>query len=220
MGGGLGRRGGVGGVLTGRGLADLLSEVEAEVKSCRRCGLWRSRRNPVFGEGNPESGIVFIGEAPGRSEDLAGRPFVGAAGKVLDRMLGLAGLSRQDVYITNVLKCRPPGNRDPRPEEIEACTPYLERQLMIIRPRVVVTLGRHALNYVLRWTDVRGSVSRLHGTVIRLKAPFGESSLVPLYHPAVLLYRPAMKEVFERDFRALGEVVDRVFKLRRRPAEL
>jgi len=208
VGGGLGgRRGGVGRVLTGQRLRELLNEVEAEVKSCRRCSLWRHRRNPVFGEGNPETGIVLIGEAPGRSEDLAGRPFVGAAGKVLDRMLSVAGLSRTDVYITNVLKCRPPGNRDPRPEEVEACTPYLDRQLRIIRPRVVVTLGRHALSYVLRWSKVRGSVSRLHGTVIELNAPFGNAVLVPLYHPAVLLYRPAMREVFEEDARRLGKVV-------------
>ena len=200
--------------------ADVMSILEAKIRMCRKCPLSRLRTNAVPGEGPVPCQIVFVGEAPGAEEDAQGRPFVGRAGKYMDEVLGRLGLSRKDIFITNVLKCRPPENRDPRPEEVEACTPYLERQLMIIRPRVVVTLGRHALNYVLRWTDVRGSVSRLHGTVIRLKAPFGKSSLVPLYHPAVLLYRPAMKEVFERDFRALGEVVDRVFKLRRRSAEL
>ncbi|MFQ6095626.1 MAG: uracil-DNA glycosylase family protein, partial [Candidatus Bathyarchaeia archaeon] len=123
--------------------------IEEEVRSCRRCGLWKNRKRAVPGEGSLDASIVFIGEAPGYWEDVKGRPFVGAAGKLLDEMLSKAGFSRSEVYITNILKCRPPRNRDPLPDEIERCTPYLDRQLQIIKPRLIVTLGRHSAKHIL-----------------------------------------------------------------------
>ena len=116
-----------------------LEEIEKEVLRCKKCPLWRTRTKPVVGEGDPKAKIMFIGEAPGASEDASGRPFCGAAGKVLDELLEEAGIKREEVYITNILKCRPPGNRNPKAEEIKACTPYLERQIKMIKPKIHLT---------------------------------------------------------------------------------
>ncbi|HEW89812.1 MAG TPA: uracil-DNA glycosylase, partial [Candidatus Bathyarchaeota archaeon] len=120
----------------------------AEIKACTRCPLHATRKNPVPGEGSLDAELMLIGEAPGRWEDEKGRPFVGAAGKLLNKLLGVAGFRREEVYIANVLKCRPPGNRDPRPEEVSACTPFLDRQIEIIGPKVIATLGRHSTRYI------------------------------------------------------------------------
>lgn len=138
--------------------SELLRELEEEIRRCTKCPLHRHRAKAVPGEGDPNAKVFFIGEAPGRNEDLEGRPFVGAAGKLLNRLLELAGLSRSAVFITNVVKCRPPGNRDPRPEEIEACAPYLDRQLAAVRPDIVVTLGRHSTAYLLGRAGYAGVV--------------------------------------------------------------
>lgn len=166
--------------------------------------MWRSRRNPVIGEGSPYARIMFVGEAPGYYEDLSGRPFVGAAGKVLEENLRRVGLSREVVYITNVIKCRPPGNRDPLPEEIEACTPYLDRQVKIINPDVICTLGRFAMRYMLKKAGVPvSSISRLHGKMFRVRLYGRERILAIMYHPAVALYKPPLRKVFENDFRIL-----------------
>jgi DNA polymerase len=150
----------------------------------------------VPGEGNPEAAVMLVGEAPGATEDALGRPFVGRAGKVLDEALAQAGLERADVWITNVVKARPPGNRDPRPAEVAHWLPVLERELALIDPRVVVPLGRHALAHFapgLRISDV-------HGTVL----PFGERVLFPLHHPAAALRGTRMRELFLADARRLG----------------
>ncbi len=146
---------------------------------------------------------MIVGEAPGFNEDRQGEPFVGAAGKLLDTLLGRIGLSRSDVYITNVLKCRPPMNRDPMPNEVEACSPYLKHQLEMIKPKVVLILGRHALE---RLMPGQGSISRIHGSLIRR----GDVAYVPLYHPAAALHNGSLVADLERDFDALKRYLDQL----------
>ncbi|WP_305045748.1 uracil-DNA glycosylase [Geoalkalibacter sp.] len=170
---------------------ETLEEIRAELENCRRCPLCEGRRNIVFGVGNPQASLVFVGEAPGREEDERGEPFVGEAGRLLDRILFAMGLSRGEVYICNVEKCRPPQNRDPRPEEIAACEPYLKRQLAAINPRVIVALGRIAVQSLLR---EQTAISRLRGRWHQYEG----IPLMPTYHPAYLLRNPAGKrEVWE-----------------------
>lgn len=171
--------------------AETLEEVEAELKDCRRCPLCKERSRVVFGVGNPHARLVFVGEAPGREEDLQGVPFVGEAGRLLDRILFAMGTSREEAYICNVVKCRPPGNRDPKPEEIEACEPYLQRQLAAIRPKVIVALGKFAAQTLLR---DQTPISRLRGEWREYQG----IPLLPTFHPAYLLRNPASKrEVWE-----------------------
>lgn len=146
---------------------------------------------------------MIVGEAPGFNEDRQGEPFVGAAGKLLDTLLGRIGLSRADVYITNVLKCRPPMNRDPMPNEVEACSPYLQQQLEMIKPKVVLILGRHALE---RLMPGQGSISRIHGSLIRR----GDVAYVPLYHPAAALHNGSLVADLERDFDALKRYLEQL----------
>ena len=192
----------------GGGKEEAMRALEAEIASCTRCPLHASRKNPVPGEGNLDAVVMLVGEAPGRWEDEKGRPFVGAAGKLLDKLLALAGFRREEVYIANVLKCRPPGNRDPRPEEVEACTPFLDRQIEIIRPKVIVCLGRHSTRYLFskaglgfrRMGDVRGRAYR-----VRLLGL--EVILIPTLHPASALYNPSYRSLLEADFELIGRVV-------------
>lgn len=146
---------------------------------------------------------MIVGEAPGFNEDRQGEPFVGAAGRLLDTLLARIGLSRADVYITNVLKCRPPMNRDPMPNEVESCSPYLKRQLELVKPKVVLILGRHALE---RLMPGQGSISRIHGSLIRR----GDVAYVPLYHPAAALHNGALVADLERDFDALKRYLDQL----------
>ncbi len=183
-----------------------LSKIEEEIRNCRRCPLWKTRTNPVSGEGNQKADIMFIGEAPGRFEDLKGRPFVGTAGKVLDELLEDIGLKRSEVYITNVVKCRPPGNRDPLPEEIKACSPYLEKQIEIIKPKIIVTLGRHSMKWLFEKFGIpEDKISRIHGRIYEINHDFVRFVL-PLYHPAVVVYNPEMRDVLKRDIEALRKV--------------
>jgi uracil-DNA glycosylase family 4 len=167
----------------------------------------------VFGDGNPESEIVFIGEAPGKNEDLQGIPFVGAAGKFLNEMLAMIDLQRQDIYITNIVKYRPPDNRDPHPDEKKAFLPYLQRQLEVIQPKVVVTLGRHSMNCFL--PDLQ--ISKVHGQPKRvklaLKADASQSFTVvilPLFHPAAALYNPAQRQTLIDDFALLPAIIEKI----------
>jgi len=180
-----------------------LQELEDEIRECRKCELWRSRKKVVPGEGSPSSGILVIGEAPGYTEDLQGRPFVGAAGRLLGELLCSIGLERGEVYVTNVVKCRPPGNREPTEEEIGACTPYLEKQLELLNPRVILLMGRIAASHVFRrfGLDFPG-IGKVHGKVFRVS---GTLRIVPMYHPAAALYNPGMKKVLEEDFLRLRE---------------
>lgn len=177
-----------------------LDELRVQVESCRRCPLCDGRTQTVFGVGNPHARVMFIGEAPGKNEDLQGEPFVGAAGHYLNELLGCAGLRREDVFIANVLKCRPPGNRDPRPEEIQTCTPFLREQTRTIDPEVLVTLGKFSTQFVLK-TQV--GITRLHGRVQRA----GKFFVFPIFHPAAALYDGAKREALENDFVTLGQLL-------------
>ena len=170
---------------------ETLSFVQRRAKECRKCPLADTRKHVVFGEGDSKARLVFVGEAPGEEEDLQGRPFVGKAGKLLDRLIERAGLRRSEVYICNVLKCRPPQNRDPEPMEVAACESYLKAQLEIINPRVICTLGRHAYNALFH-TDER--ITRIRGMLTR----YGGTLLLPTYHPSFLLRNgDRIKEAWE-----------------------
>lgn len=168
-----------------------LDQIKAELTDCQRCNLCHGRQNIVFGTGNPKASLVFVGEAPGRDEDRLGEPFVGKAGQLLTKMIDAMGLKREDVYICNVVKCRPPENRDPALEEIEACAPFLKRQLLAIKPRVIVGLGRHACQTLLKSSD---PMSKIRGVWHH----YDGIRLMPTFHPAYLLRNPpAKKEVWE-----------------------
>jgi uracil-DNA glycosylase family 4 len=182
-----------------------MGRLEEEIKECQRCELWKTRTNPVAGEGSLTAKVLFVGEAPGYYEDLKGRPFVGKAGKVLDELLGSVGLERNEVYIANVLKCRPPGNRNPATGEIRACTPYLDAQMEIIKPTVIATLGNFSLGYIFNKFGLKADkISKIHGKVFKISTIAGIKKIVPLYHPAVATYNPGMKEVLVDDFKELA----------------
>ncbi len=182
-----------------------MKDIENEVRSCRKCELWKTRKNPVIGEGPIDTSIMLIGEAPGFNEDRLGRPFVGRAGNVLNEALFAIGLKRDDVYITNILKCRPPGNRNPRLEEIEKCTPYLDRQVEIIKPRIICTLGNFALKYIFRKFGFTAEpVSKIHGKIFKSE----NITVIPMYHPASAVYNPNLKQIIINDFMKLKEVLN------------
>lgn len=176
----------------------LLDMIAQSVAACRQCYLCEGRTNVVPGFGNPEARVMLVGEAPGKNEDLQGRPFVGAAGKYLTELLGYAGLTREEVFIGNVLKCRPPSNRDPQPDEITLCAPFLRDQVRAIGPEYIVTMGNFATKFILR-TD-RG-ITKLHG---RLEQT-GRFKVFPVFHPAAAIYDRTKRESLEEDFRTLGE---------------
>jgi len=185
-----------------------LEKIAREVAECRKCSLWKTRTNPVPGEGPQDAEVMLVGEAPGRSEDQQGRPFVGAAGKLLSELLAAAGLSREEVYITNVLKCRPPGNRDPLPSEIEACTPFLDRQISHIRPKLICTLGRFSAAYILSRIGVKPrAIASIHGKAFKGTLDYGEATVVAMYHPAAALYKPPLREAMFRDWSRLGSLL-------------
>ncbi len=185
-----------------------LDEIAAEIMKCTRCPLHATRTNAVPGEGSPDAKVVFVGEAPGRNEDLQGRPFVGAAGKLLTDLLASIGLSREEVFITNVVKCRPPNNRDPRPEEIETCLPFLKRQLEVIDPDVIVALGRHsALTFLKLAGRAESSIMRIRGKVFEVELFGRKRKLMPTLHPAAALYNPRLRPLLERDFNKLRELL-------------
>ena len=184
----------------------LLDAVAAEVVVCVKCDLWKVRKKAVPGVGNPESHVLFIGEAPGQSEDLKGEPFVGAAGKLLDTLLSEIGFSRANVFITNVVKCRPPKNREPRPDEIETCTPYLNRQISITQPRFIVTLGNHSTAYVLSMARLPfHSITQARGKVYETSVLGLKVAVFPTFHPAAALYSARYKKQLEEDFQHMKE---------------
>ena len=186
-----------------------LTELEAfarQVAGCTQCRLAQGRTQVVFGAGDPQADLMFVGEAPGFHEDKQGYPFVGQAGKLLDKLLGGIGLERSNVYIANVLKCRPPGNRDPQPDEIEACESHLFRQIELIGPRVVATLGNFATKLL---SGKPTGITRVHGVEQEVTLGGSRVLLYPLYHPAAALYTPAMLSVLEQDFARLPELMGR-----------
>ncbi len=183
-----------------------LEAYAAQVAGCTRCRLAETRTQVVFGVGNPAADLMFVGEAPGFHEDKQGFPFVGQAGKLLDRLLGGIGLSRADVYIANTLMCRPPGNRDPMPDEIQSCEPHLFRKIALIEPKVVATLGNFATKLL---SGKQTGITRVHGQEQRTTLGGRDVLLYPLYHPAAALYTPAMLTVLEQDFSRLPDLLGR-----------
>jgi uracil-DNA glycosylase family 4 len=181
-----------------------IEAIASEVKACKKCGLWKTRKNAVPGEGNPEAHIMFVGEAPGFWEDVKGKPFVGAAGKFLDSLLAEAGLSRSQVFIGNVLKCRPPGNREPAPSEIHVCAPFLDRQILAIKPKLIVTLGNYSTAYIFAKAGLpfRG-ITEARGKFYQAKVLGLAVTVFPTFHPAAGLYSAKYKQTLIEDFRLL-----------------
>ena len=185
-----------------------LKKIKNEIINCRKCPLYKTRNYPVVGYGNHQAKVMFVGEAPGAQEDKTGRPFCGAAGKILDELLESIGIKREEVYIANLLKCRPPNNRDPQKEEIEACVLYLEEQIEIIRPEVICPLGRFAMKFLMEKYNLKDQIqgiSKIHGKVFEVKTLFQNIKIIPFYHPAVVTYNPDMKEILKKDFKILGK---------------
>ncbi len=182
-----------------------LEKLNQEIRDCRRCELYQSRASAVPGEGPEDAEILFVGEAPGWHEDRQGRPFVGAAGRYLEELLASINLTREQVYITNVLKSRPPNNRDPRSEEIEACKPFLERQIALMKPKLVVTLGRFSLMHFLP----NAKISRVHGQPRRVR----DFLCYPMYHPAAALHQPKYRQAIEEDMRRIPQMLAKAKEL-------
>ncbi|HLA98884.1 MAG TPA: uracil-DNA glycosylase [Anaerolineales bacterium] len=177
----------------------ILVNIAQEVSVCEKCSLHHSRKHAVPGEGPSNAAIMFIGEGPGFHENEQGRPFVGAAGKFLEELLAGIGMQRTEVFITNVVKCRPPGNRDPLPDELDACAGYLERQIQAINPQVIVTLGRFSMARFLP----NAKISSVHGQAMQVRGRW----VVPMYHPAAALHQASLRPIIERDFAHLPELI-------------
>jgi DNA polymerase len=188
--------------------AAALREYAEQTAFCTRCALAQGRTQVVFGSGNPDADLVFVGEAPGFHEDQQGIPFVGQAGKLLERLLEGIGMSRADVYICNTVKCRPPGNRDPLPDEIAACEPHLFRQIELIEPKLVATLGNFATKLL---SGRPAGITRVHGHEQKVTLGPRTVLLYPLYHPAAALYTPSMLKVLEEDFARIPELLERAY---------
>lgn len=192
----------------------LLKQIKDEVVALKSSPLYAEREKnkvfPVIGEGDHFSKIMFVGEAPGRNEAKTGRPFCGAAGKILDELLASISIPRTDVYVTNIVKDRPPFNRDPLPEEIEAYGPFLDRQIEIIQPKYIATLGRFSMDYIMKKFDLDFElepISKIHGKIFDAKTSYGEIKIIPLYHPAVAIYNNKTKDTLLEDFKVLKNLV-------------
>jgi DNA polymerase len=185
-------------------------EIAEEIRNCVKCPLHQFRKNAVPGEGDPNAKIMFVGEAPGYYEDVQGRPFVGAAGKLLTELIeNVLGVPRPSVYITNVVKCRPPENRDPLPDEIDSCSPYLDRQIRLVKPKIVVTLGRHSTGYLLGKAGIKiRGITEVRGKIFSLFLFESLLNIVPTLHPAAALYNPQLKVQIEEDFRRIKNFVN------------
>jgi len=189
-----------------------LKTIAQNVKNCQKCVLAEKKNLAVPGEGNPKAEIMFIGEGPGEQEDKEGKPFVGRAGKFLEEMLAMINLKREDVFITNLVKCRPPGNRDPDPDEIEICIKnYLQKQIEVIKPKLIITLGRHALEVFI--PDKK--ISQVHGQPKRLinKETGKKQVYLPLYHPAAALYHNSLKNTLIKDFKKIPKILEKIKNL-------
>jgi DNA polymerase len=190
---------------------EVLDVIASEIVVCTKCRLWKGRKKAVPGEGSPESQIMFVGEGPGGTEDLEGRPFVGQAGKFLDALLSETCLARENVFICNIVRCRPPANRAPLQDEIQACTPYLDRQMKTIQPKVVVTLGNCSTGYIFSKANLRfNGITRVRGGFYEKTILGMHIRIFPSFHPAAALYSAKYKEQLTKDFQTLkGEVLKR-----------
>jgi DNA polymerase len=196
--------------------AAALREYAEHTAGCVKCALSGGRTQVVFGSGSPDADLMFVGEAPGFHEDQQGVPFVGQAGKLLDKLLAGIGLTRPDVFVANVLKCRPPGNRDPLPDEIAACEPHLFRQIELIEPKLVATLGNFATKLL---SGKPAGITRVHGYEQEVTLGSRTVSLYPLYHPAAALYTPSMLKVLEEDFARIPDLLARTVEAPAQPDE-
>jgi len=181
-----------------------LKEICEEIKACKKCGLCQQRTQAVPGEGNPDADLFFVGEAPGAKEDQVGVPFCGSAGNFLSTMLESINLKREDIFITNTVKCRPPQNRDPEPDEKAICREYLEKQLAIIDPKIVICMGRHSMETYLPGL---GTITQLHGKPLRRK---DGRVYLPLYHPAAALYNGSLRNTLLEDFKRIPEIIEKI----------
>ncbi len=182
-------------------------KLRTQIAGCQRCRLHATRTNTVPGEGSLEAKIMFIGEAPGRNEDMQGKPFVGRAGDVFDKLLASIELTRNDIYLCNILKCRPPENREPLSDEVHSCVGSLDIQITIINPQVIATLGRYATTYILqKFSLPLRNISTLHGQAIDVETPLGKKKIVPLFHPAVATYDPGKLDVLIQDIQILKTI--------------
>ncbi len=189
---------------------ELLKKIKDDVAALKNSPLYKYRVKPVIGEGDHFAKIMFIGEAPGKNESETGRPFCGAAGRVLDDLLSSAGLRREEVYITNIVKDRPPENRDPLPKEIDLYAPFLDRQIDIIQPKIIATLGRFSMVYIMNrfgLQDQLKNISQMHGKVFETNSSYGKINIVPLFHPAVALYNGGTKDTLKEDFKILKNLI-------------
>lgn len=175
--------------------------VKREAENCKKCGLHTTRNNVVWGHGNINAKVMFIGEAPGSQEDLQGKPFVGRAGGLLTELLNKIDIEREDVFISNIVKCRPPKNRDPTLEEIKVCYPYLGFQIDYIKPKVIIPLGRHSTKLIMEKYNLNfEGISKEHGRSYKVSTSFGDMFIVPMYHPAAAIYNQYLKPTLENDF--------------------
>ena len=187
---------------------ELVEKLRSEIEACDACGLCETVKNRVIGEGDLDSRVVFVGEAPGRREDESGRPFMGSAGKLLDFILAKAGLVRGDIFISNVVMCRPPENRKPKKEEIRPCSAHIEKLLAIIEPKVVAPMGKSAVDYVFeRFGLAKGVIGDVHGKAVAAKASWGELVIFPLYHPAAAIYNRKLLGELEADMVNLAKLL-------------
>lgn len=192
---------------------EALKKIKDEIVALKESPLYKFRienKNfPVIGEGSHFAKIMFIGEAPGKNEALTGKPFCGASGKILDQLLESVGIKREDVYVTNIVKDRPPENRDPSPSEIEIYGPFLDRQIDIIQPRIIATLGRFSMDYIMRKFDLTFElepISKIHGKSFEAEASYGKIKIIPFYHPAVAVYNAGTKDSLKHDFQILKDI--------------
>ena len=186
----------------------LMEELSVDINNCKKCGLYKTRNKPLVGDGSINTEILVIGESPGYNEDIQGRAFVGEAGVILDQLLSLINLKRNEIYITNILKCHPPKNHNPSRQEIDSCIGYLYRQINLIKPRLILTLGKYASKEIFAKFNLKFSrITELHGNLFEAETTFGKIKLIPLYHPAVACYHSEMLGVLKDDFRKLGNVL-------------
>ncbi|MFA5071942.1 MAG: uracil-DNA glycosylase [Candidatus Pacearchaeota archaeon] len=187
-------------------MEDKFKILEKQISSCKKCPLFKERNIPVIGQGSLKAKIMFIGEAPGAKEDATGIPFCGRSGKFLDELLSSAKINREKVYICNIIKCRPPENRDPGEKEIKACSHFIEKQIELISPNVICPLGRLSMKFVMEKFGLESEIDvigKIHGKVFK-----GKETIIPFYHPAVALYNPKMKDVLKKDFKILKKYAD------------
>ncbi|MCF7871157.1 MAG: uracil-DNA glycosylase [Candidatus Omnitrophica bacterium] len=186
----------------------ILEKINSEIRVCRKCPLGDSCTNHVVGEGNSKADLLFVGEAPGKNEDLTGKPFCGKAGRVLDQLLKISGYKREDIYIANILKCRPPKNRNPKLEEIKLCTPYLVGQLEAIQPKIICCLGNFSVSFIMEKFGLSNKIQpigKIHGKIF-IPPKMRLLKIMPLYHPASVTYNPNMFSILKKDFQMLKNI--------------